>query len=122
MKVFDIRKDGLDEIRRHEGEEITLKGCLGERYIGCGSKEGVLHIEGTPGNALASYLDGATIYVDGNAQDGIAPIPTDYILIEMRRSLYSAIYYNTCRKMKTISSNCFPAKAANCSYGTSKTA
>mgnify|MGYP001777178778 FL=1 len=72
MKVFDIRKDGLDEIRRHEGEEITLKGCLGERYIGCGSKEGVLHIEGTPGNALASYLDGATIYVDGNAQDAAA--------------------------------------------------
>lgn len=52
----------------------------------------------------------------------VAPIPTDYILIEMRRSLYSATYYNTCKKMKTISSNCFPVKAANCFYGISKTA
>ena len=72
MKVLDIRKDGLEEIRRHGNEEITVKGCLGERYIGCGMKEGVLHVEGTPGNALASYLDGGTIFVDGNAQDAAA--------------------------------------------------
>ncbi len=72
MKVFDIRKTGFDEIRNHENEEITVKGCLGERYIGCGMKEGIMRVEGTPGNALASYLDGGTIYVDGNAQDAAA--------------------------------------------------
>ena len=47
---------------------------------------------------------------------------TDYILIEMRRSRYYATYYNTCRKMKIISSNSYPAKAANISCGISKTA
>ena len=72
MKVFDIREDGLDEIRRHEDEEIIIKGCLGERYIGCGMKEGVMHIKGTPGNAIAAYLDGGSIYVDGNVQDAAA--------------------------------------------------
>ena len=35
-------------------------------------KDGILHVEGTPGNALASYLDGGTVYVDGNAQDAAA--------------------------------------------------
>ena len=31
--------------------KVRLSGCLGERYIGCGMREGVLHVEGTPGNA-----------------------------------------------------------------------
>lgn len=72
MKVVDIRKDGIDGIRKHENEEITVTGCLGERYIGCGMKDGVMHVEGTPGNAIASYLDGGSIYVDGNVQDAAA--------------------------------------------------
>ena len=60
-----MRKEILDG-------EVRLSGCLGERYIGCGMKEGILHVEGTPGNALACYLDGGTILVDGNAQDAVA--------------------------------------------------
>ena len=52
--------------------KVRLSGCLGERYIGCGMREGVLHVEGTPGNALACYLDGGTILVGGNAQDAVA--------------------------------------------------
>lgn len=72
MKVVDIRKDGIDGIRKHENEEISVTGCLGERYIGCGMKNGIMHIAGTPGNAIASYLDGGSIYVDGNVQDAAA--------------------------------------------------
>ena len=72
MRIFDIRGNGNEEIRRLEDEEITVKRCLGERYVGCGMKNGILHVEGIPGNALASYLDGGTVYVDGNAQDAAA--------------------------------------------------
>ena len=81
MKVFDMRKDGIDEIRQHENEEITVTGCLGERYIGCGMKNGIMHIEGTPGNALASYLDqdaaadtmnAGLLAVNGSAGDALA--------------------------------------------------
>ena len=72
MKVLDIRKDGLEDIGKQGIGEVTVTGCLGERYIGCGMKDGVLHVVGTPGNALASYLDGGTVYVDGNAQDAVA--------------------------------------------------
>ena len=42
---------------------------MGERYIGCGLGEGHLVLEGTPGNALGAYLDGADITLYGNAQD-----------------------------------------------------
>ena len=72
MKVIDIRKEGMDEVRKHENENLTITGCLGERYIGCGMRNGTIHVEGTPGNALGSYLDGGTIFVDGNAQDAAA--------------------------------------------------
>ena len=44
------------------------------------------------------------------------------MLTKARRHLYSAIYYSTCRKMRIISLNCFPAKAANFFCGISKTA
>ena len=43
--------------------------CLGVRYIACGDKENEYIIEGTPGNALAAYLDGGKVTVYGNAQD-----------------------------------------------------
>lgn len=42
---------------------------MGERYIGCGMGEGQMVLEGTPGNALGAYLDGAEITLYGNAQD-----------------------------------------------------
>lgn len=43
--------------------------CLGERYLGCGSRGGTIVLEGTPGNALGAYLDGSDIILYGNAQD-----------------------------------------------------
>ncbi len=42
---------------------------MGERYVGCGAREGEIIIEGVPGNDLGAYLDGAHITVYGNAQD-----------------------------------------------------
>lgn len=43
--------------------------CLGERYIGCGSSNETIVLEGTPGNDLGAYLDGSDILLYGNAQD-----------------------------------------------------
>ena len=51
--------------------DATLTDVLGERFIACGLKTGVVTIEGTPGNALGAYLDGATIVVHGNGQDAV---------------------------------------------------
>ncbi|HAN21398.1 MAG: glutamate synthase [Clostridiales bacterium GWF2_36_10] len=47
------------------------RSCMGERYLGCGSKGEEIILNGTPGNALGAYLDGSNIVVNGNAQDAM---------------------------------------------------
>jgi len=52
--------------------EICLDDVNGQRYIG-GGLRGEIHItvNGVPGNNLASFMDGPTIVVNENAQDGV---------------------------------------------------
>jgi glutamate synthase domain-containing protein 3 len=51
---------------------ITIKNVLGQRYIGDGLKStAYINIHGTPGNDLGAFMDGTTIEVLGNGQDGI---------------------------------------------------
>ena len=57
-----------------EGErEIILDNVCGQRYIGSGLRQKDLRItiNGTPGNDLAAFMDGPTIVVNLNAQDGV---------------------------------------------------
>ncbi|MCL2014581.1 MAG: glutamate synthase [Oscillospiraceae bacterium] len=49
----------------------VINGCFGERFIGCGAKNMRITVNGTPGNALGSYLDGGEIIVHGNVQDAV---------------------------------------------------
>jgi glutamate synthase domain-containing protein 3 len=51
---------------------VRLLNVNGQRYIGTGLRCGDLRIEvhGTPGQAVAMFMDGPTIEVFGNAQDG----------------------------------------------------
>lgn len=52
---------------------VTVRGVAGHRYIGCAmGPQGRIVIEGTPGNDLAAFMDGAEIEVRGNVQDGVA--------------------------------------------------
>lgn len=51
--------------------DITVTGCLGQRFIGAGLGQERLTITGTPGNAPGAYLDGACIEVRGDAQDAV---------------------------------------------------
>ncbi len=65
-----------------EPREITVRDVYGQRYIGCGLKSHTkLNIYGTLGNDSACYMDGATVEVFGNAQDGIANTMNDGKLI-----------------------------------------
>jgi glutamate synthase domain-containing protein 3 len=52
---------------------VRLLNVNGQRYIGTGlSGEHVrIEVSGTPGQALAMFMDGPTIEVHGNAQDGV---------------------------------------------------
>ena len=52
---------------------IELHNIYGQRYLGTDLHQMVeIHIYGTPGNDLASFMDGPRIVVNGNAQDGCA--------------------------------------------------
>lgn len=62
--------------------KITVRDVFGQRYIGCGLKNHTqLDVFGTLGNDSACYMDGATVKVYGNAQDGIANTMNDGTLI-----------------------------------------
>jgi glutamate synthase domain-containing protein 3 len=55
-----------------DSKEITLDNVNGQRYIGAGLSGKVkIIINGVPGNDLAAFMDGPTITVNSNAQDGI---------------------------------------------------
>ncbi len=58
-----------------EGKKnVTLKGVNGQRFIGTGIKgdDIRINIHGVPGNDLGSFMQGPTIEVFDNAQDGVA--------------------------------------------------
>jgi glutamate synthase domain-containing protein 3 len=63
-------------------QEITLDNVNGQRYIGVGlSGTQKININGIPGNNLASLMDGLTIEVFGNGQDGIGNTMNDGTVI-----------------------------------------
>ena len=68
----------LNEQIREADEPCRITGCLGQRFIGAGLKEGEITLaDGVPGNALGAYLNGASIFVEGNAQDAVGDTMND---------------------------------------------
>lgn len=62
---------------RTTDKEITVRNCLGQRFI-CAGMSGIsVTLEGIPGNALGAYLNGAEITVKGNAQDAVGDTMND---------------------------------------------
>jgi len=52
--------------------EIIIDGVNGQRYIGDGLIDKVkIVINGVPGNDLGAFMDGPTVFVNDNAQDGV---------------------------------------------------
>ena len=75
VDASDLYYRDLNKIMRGLGASETIvhiHNVCGQRYIGtdlaCRLE---IHVEGTPGNDLAAFMDGSTIHVHGNAQDGV---------------------------------------------------
>jgi len=58
-------------IRDTQEQDITLEGCIGQRFIGAGMSGKQITIKGIAGNALGAYLNGSVIETMGNAQDAV---------------------------------------------------
>ena len=72
---LDFRE--LNACLRASDEDVCINDCYGQRFIASGAKDKTVTINGTPGNALGSYLDGAVIEVNGNAQDAVGDTMND---------------------------------------------
>lgn len=60
-----------EQVRTSSDRDVTIEGCLGQRFIAAGLSDKRITIRGVPGNALGAYLNGAGVEVYGNAQDAV---------------------------------------------------
>lgn len=67
----------LNELVRESAKDVTIDNCCGQRFIASGQSGKAITINGTPGNALGAYLNGANITVHGNAQDAVGDTMND---------------------------------------------
>ena len=73
---FKTLNDTVREAAASE-KNITIDNCMGQRYIAAGLSNTTIKINGTPGNALGAYLNGAGIEVYGNVQDAVGDTMND---------------------------------------------
>jgi glutamate synthase domain-containing protein 3 len=77
IDAADVHYKHLNEAVRAAFEEgaatVVLSNVNGQRYIGTGisGADRRIEVDGTTGNDLAMFMDGPTIDVRGNAQDGV---------------------------------------------------
>lgn len=75
--MITVNADKLDfeaigeRLRLCSDTTIEITGILGQRFIAVGQTDKHFVLHGTPGNALAAYLNGAVVEVFGNAQDAV---------------------------------------------------
>ena len=60
-----------EQMRQTADSEITLSGCIGQRFLAAGTSGKYVRIHGIAGNALGAYLNGSVIETFGNAQDAV---------------------------------------------------
>lgn len=92
VNTKDLDYRAVNEAIRKAGNEITLTGCLGQRFICAGMSDISVTVDGTPGNALGAYLNGAEITVNGNAQDAVGDTMNNGMII-IRGSVGDAAGY-----------------------------
>lgn len=83
MKI-DASKMGYRELNKRiaeENDEVIIDNCVGQRYIASGMENGMVTINGIPGNALGSYLNGGVITVNGNVQDAVGDTMNEGVII-----------------------------------------
>jgi len=69
----------IREKARQGAERIRLTDVQGHRYIGCGLqfKNLQLRVSGVPGEDLGAFMDGPTVVVENNAQNGVGNTMND---------------------------------------------
>jgi glutamate synthase domain-containing protein 3 len=72
----------IKEIFKSRQTSIILNNVNGQRYIGNALRgEETVVINGVPGNDLGMFIDGPSLIVNGNVQDGVANTMNDGLLV-----------------------------------------
>lgn len=72
LNVSTLGFSEINELMRQTSDsDITLTGCIGQRFLAAGTTGKNVKIHGIPGNALGAYLNGTVIETFGNAQDAV---------------------------------------------------
>ncbi len=82
LNAMNVDYKDLNAAIKTADDDCFIDNCFGQRFIGAGlnsSDSGGknITINGTPGNALGAYLNGAVITVNGNAQDAVGDTMND---------------------------------------------
>jgi len=77
ISAGNIHFQELNEKVKSTTGDICIDECCGQRFIASGASGRTITINGTPGNALGAYLDGAEIQVNGNVQDAVGDTMND---------------------------------------------
>jgi glutamate synthase domain-containing protein 3 len=68
---YRLLNEQLHALVEEGAETIIVRGVIGQRYLGTNLQKAVrIIIEGVPGQDLGAFMDGPTLEVRGNAQDG----------------------------------------------------
>lgn len=70
-------KEINEKINKTDDKFVILNNVMGQRFIASGLSKKHITINGTPGNAIGSYLDGAEIEIRANAQDATGDTMND---------------------------------------------
>lgn len=92
LNVSGLDFKALNNLLRNAGDEVTIEGCCGQRFIAAGMSGKKITINGIPGNALGAYLNGAHITVNNNAQDAVGDTMNDGTIV-IRGSVGDAVGY-----------------------------
>ena len=79
MKIIDCSGKNYEQLNEEirKEKEVELVNCEGQRFIGCGTENKTIVVNGVPGNGLASFMSGGNVVVRGNAQDQICDTMND---------------------------------------------
>jgi glutamate synthase domain-containing protein 3 len=73
LSYKELNRKLKELVLKDEAKEIDIVNVNGHRYIGTGLENSkiTIRLHGAPGNDLAAFMNGASIFVYGNAEDGV---------------------------------------------------
>ncbi|MEM2133994.1 MAG: hypothetical protein QXG44_04035 [Candidatus Jordarchaeaceae archaeon] len=73
LNYKELNRKLKELVSKDDALEIEILNVNGHRYLGTGLKNSnvIIRLHGVPGNDLAAFMNGGSIFVYGNAEDGV---------------------------------------------------